>query len=263
MAAWTPRSGGGSWDSSSASTPCAWRRPRNRATPRRPCPPPTSWLCSWTGTCATTSTRRRSPTNDRLIFSKGHASTLVYAIFRAAGALSEDELLTYRKHGSPLEGHPTPVLPWVDVATGSLGQGLPIGVGTALAAKYLDRVPARTWVLCGDSEMAEGSIWEAFEHGGALRARQPDRDRRRQPPGSAWGDDGRLGSRPLCRASAGVRVACDPGRRARRGGRRPRVRRGARDQGQADGDRRADDQGQGRRRGRGRERVPRQAARRP
>jgi transketolase len=107
----------------------------------------------------------KSPTNDRLIFSKGHASTLVYAIFRAAGALSETELLTYRKHGSPLEGHPTPVLPWVDVATGSLGQGLPIGVGTALAAKYLDRVPARTWVLCGDSEMAEGSIWEAFEHG--------------------------------------------------------------------------------------------------
>jgi transketolase len=106
----------------------------------------------------------KSPTNDRLIFSKGHASTLVYAIFRAAGAVSVEELLTYRKHGSPLEGHPTPVLPWVDVATGSLGQGLPIGVGTALAAKYLDRVPARTWVLCGDSEMAEGSIWEAFEH---------------------------------------------------------------------------------------------------
>jgi transketolase len=106
----------------------------------------------------------KSPTNDRLIFSKGHASTLVYAIFRAAGVASEEELLTYRKHGSPFEGHPTPVLPWVDVATGSLGQGLPIGVGTALAAKYLDRVPARTWVLCGDSEMAEGSIWEAFEH---------------------------------------------------------------------------------------------------
>jgi transketolase len=106
----------------------------------------------------------KSSTNDRLIFSKGHASTLVYAIFRAAGALSEEELLTYRKRGSPLEGHPTPVLPWVDVATGSLGQGLPIGVGTALAAKYLDRVPARTWVLCGDSELAEGSVWEAFEH---------------------------------------------------------------------------------------------------
>ena len=106
----------------------------------------------------------KSPANDRLIFSKGHASTLLYSIYRAAGVVSDDELLTYRKHGSPLEGHPTPVLPWVDVATGSLGQGLPIGVGTALAAKYLDRLPARTWVLCGDSEMAEGSIWEAFEH---------------------------------------------------------------------------------------------------
>jgi transketolase len=104
------------------------------------------------------------PGNDRLIFSKGHASTLVYSILRAAGAITEEELLTYRKLGSRLEGHPTPVLPWIDVATGSLGQGLPIGVGTALAAKYLDRLPARTWVLCGDSEMAEGSIWEAFEH---------------------------------------------------------------------------------------------------
>jgi transketolase len=106
----------------------------------------------------------KSPANDRLIFSKGHASTLVYSIFRAAGAISSEELLSYRKLGSVLEGHPTPVLPWVDVATGSLGQGLPIGVGTALAQKRLDRVPARTWVLCGDSEMAEGSMWEAFEH---------------------------------------------------------------------------------------------------
>jgi transketolase len=106
----------------------------------------------------------KSPANDRLIFSKGHASTLVYAIYRAGGAISEEELLTYRKFGSQLEGHPTPVLPWIDVATGSLGQGLPIGVGTALAQKRLDRVPARTWVLCGDSEMAEGSMWEGFEH---------------------------------------------------------------------------------------------------
>ncbi len=106
----------------------------------------------------------KSAANDRLIFSKGHASTLLYAIYKAAGVVSDEELLTYRKHGSRLEGHPTPVLPWVDVATGSLGQGLPIGVGTALAAKYLDRLPARTWVLCGDSELAEGSIWEAFEH---------------------------------------------------------------------------------------------------
>jgi transketolase len=106
----------------------------------------------------------KSAANDRLIFSKGHASTLLYAIYRAADAISDEELLTYRTLGSRLEGHPTPVLPWVDVATGSLGQGLPIGVGVAIAGKYLDRVPFRTWVLCGDSETAEGSVWEAFEH---------------------------------------------------------------------------------------------------
>jgi transketolase len=106
----------------------------------------------------------KSPANDRLIFSKGHASTLYYAILRAVGAISDEELLTYRKFGSMLEGHPTPLIPWVDVATGSLGQGLPIGVGMGLAAKYLDRLPSRVWVLCGDSEMAEGSMWEAFEH---------------------------------------------------------------------------------------------------
>ncbi len=102
--------------------------------------------------------------NDKLVFSKGHASTLLYAIYRAAGAISDSDLLTYRQFGSRLEGHPTPILPWVDVATGSLGQGLPIGVGMGLAGKYLDQLPYRVWVLCGDSEMAEGSMWEAFEH---------------------------------------------------------------------------------------------------
>ena len=103
-------------------------------------------------------------TNDRLVFSKGHASTLLYAMFRAAGAITDEELLTYRQFGSMLEGHPTPLIPWVDVATGSLGQGLPIGVGMAIAGKRLDRLPYRVWVLCGDSETAEGSIWEAFQH---------------------------------------------------------------------------------------------------
>jgi len=105
-----------------------------------------------------------SPANDHLIFSKGHASPLLYSVFKAVGVVSDDELMTgYRRFGSRLEGHPTPVLPWVDVATGSLGQGLPDAVGVALAGKYLDESPFRVWVLCGDSEMAEGSIWEALD----------------------------------------------------------------------------------------------------
>src|SRR6267143_4977842 len=77
--------------------------------------------------------RPESLANDHLIFSKGHASPLVYAMFRAAGAIDDAELLTFRKSDARLEGHPTPILPWVDVATGSLGQGLPIAVGVALA----------------------------------------------------------------------------------------------------------------------------------
>ena len=103
------------------------------------------------------------PNNDHLIFSKGHASPLLYSMYKAAGAITDEELLTLRKFRSRLEGHPTPVLPWVDVATGSLGQGLPIGVGIALAGKYLDKLPYHVWVLLGDSETAEGSVWEAFD----------------------------------------------------------------------------------------------------
>jgi len=108
--------------------------------------------------------RPGDPDNDHLIFSKGHASPLLYSMFKAAGVVSDEELMTgYRRFGSRLEGHPTPVLPWVDVATGSLGQGLPDGVGVALAGRYLDELPYRVWVLCGDSETAEGSIWEALD----------------------------------------------------------------------------------------------------
>src|SRR5215469_11165004 len=109
-------------------------------------------------------TEPHEPANDHLIFSKGHASPLLYAVFKAAGVVSDEELMTgYRRFGQRLEGHPTPMLPWVDVATGSLGQGLPDGVGVALAGKYLDRRAYRIWVLCGDSELAEGSIWEAAD----------------------------------------------------------------------------------------------------
>jgi transketolase len=104
------------------------------------------------------------PANDHLIFSKGHASPLLYSMFKAAGVISDEELMTgYRRFGSRLEGHPTPVLPWVDVATGSLGQGLPDGVGIALAGRFLDELPYHVWVLCGDSETAEGSMWEALD----------------------------------------------------------------------------------------------------
>ncbi len=104
-----------------------------------------------------------NPNNDRFVLSKGHAAPLLYAAYKAAGAISDEELLSLRKFGSRLEGHPVPILPWVDVATGSLGQGLPIAVGMALAGEYLDKLPYHVWVLLGDSEMAEGSVWEALE----------------------------------------------------------------------------------------------------
>lgn len=114
--------------------------------------------------------RPAHPGNDRFVLSKGHASPLLYSAFKAAGAIDDEELLTFRKEGSRLEGHPTPQrLPWVETATGSLGQGLPVGVGIALAGKRLDHSDHRVWVLCGDSEMAEGSVWEAAEHAGYER----------------------------------------------------------------------------------------------
>src|SRR5919198_1061058 len=111
----------------------------------------------------------KNPANDHLIFSKGHASPLAYALFRAAGAITGEELMSFRKLGSRLEGHPTPVVPWVDVATGSLGQGLPIAVGLALAGKRLFAAPYHVWVLTGDSELTEGSIWEGLDHAGHER----------------------------------------------------------------------------------------------
>ncbi|MFV0132759.1 transketolase [Streptomyces sp. HMX87] len=111
--------------------------------------------------------RPAHPGNDRFVLSKGHASPLLYSAYKAAGVIDDEELLTFRRLGSRLEGHPTPQrLPWVETATGSLGQGLPVGAGIALAGKRLDRTEYRVWVLCGDSELAEGSVWEAAEHAG-------------------------------------------------------------------------------------------------
>jgi transketolase len=108
--------------------------------------------------------RPQFPNNDRLIFSKGHATPLFYSLWVAAGKLEGAYFeANYRKFGSPLEGHPSVVFPYVEAATGSLGQGLSVGLGIALNAKYLDMLPYRTYVLLGDSEMAEGSVWEALE----------------------------------------------------------------------------------------------------
>jgi transketolase len=104
------------------------------------------------------------PANDRFVLSKGHAAPLLYATLKAVGAISDKELLSLRRFGSPIQGHPAPLpdMPWIDVATGSLGQGLPIGLGMAFAMR-VNGSPGRVWVMLGDSEMAEGSIWEAME----------------------------------------------------------------------------------------------------
>lgn len=98
--------------------------------------------------------------NDRFILSKGHAAPLLYAVWAETGLFPAGELVKLRTLGSDLEGHPTPRLPFVDVATGSLGQGLSVGVGMALCAR-LDQLDYKTYVLLGDGEIAEGSVWEA------------------------------------------------------------------------------------------------------
>ena len=98
--------------------------------------------------------------NDRFILSKGHAAPLLYAAWAEAGLFPTSELLKLREWGNDLEGHPTPRLPFVDVATGSLGQGLSVGVGMALSARQ-DKLDFRTYVLLGDGECAEGAVWEA------------------------------------------------------------------------------------------------------
>ncbi len=105
----------------------------------------------------------RCPGSDRFILSKGHAAPLLYAAWAEAGLFDKADLVRLRTLDSDLEGHPTPRLPFVDVATGSLGQGLSAGIGLALNAKFLDRSSFRTYVLMGDGESVEGSVWEAAE----------------------------------------------------------------------------------------------------
>ena len=111
----------------------------------------------------------RHPGNDRFVLSKGHAASALYAWLKLLGAIDDEELLTYASPGSRLEGHPRPVLPWVDVATGSLGQGIAAGVGLALSLSRLEHSPAHVFVQCGHSEMAEGSVWESFDHASHYR----------------------------------------------------------------------------------------------
>lgn len=103
------------------------------------------------------------PNSDRFVLSKGHAAPLLYAAWAEAGLFPKSDLLKLRTISSDLEGHPTPRLPFVDMATGSLGQGLPVGVGLAFNAKSIDKTDYRTYVLMGDGESAEGSVWEAAE----------------------------------------------------------------------------------------------------
>jgi transketolase len=113
----------------------------------------------------------RSPANDRFVLSKGHAAPVLYAALKAIGAIDDGQLLSLRRFGSPVQGHPAPTteIPWIEVATGSLGQGPAIGLGMALAMR-LDESPGRVWVLLGDSEASEGSVWEAMEAASHHRA---------------------------------------------------------------------------------------------
>lgn len=100
---------------------------------------------------------------DRFVLSKGHASSVLYSVLSQLGYFPKEELMTFRLFGSRLQGHPVPVCPGIDVATGSLGQGLSVACGMAMGLK-LDKNPAKVFCLMGDGELQEGSVWEAFMH---------------------------------------------------------------------------------------------------
>ncbi|MEQ2206220.1 hypothetical protein XENOCAPTIV_025936, partial [Xenoophorus captivus] len=104
----------------------------------------------------------RNPNNDRFILSKGHAAPVLYAVWAEVGYLKENELLNLRKVDSILEGHPVPKQQFVDVATGSLGQGLGAACGMAYTGKYFDKASYRVFCLLGDGELSEGAVWEAM-----------------------------------------------------------------------------------------------------
>ena len=159
----------------------------------------------------------QDPDNDRFVLSKGHAAPILYAAWAEAGLFPRERLMELRTFESDLEGHPTPRLPFVDVATGSLGQGICAAVGIALNARRIGS-GYRTYVLLGDGEIAEGSVWEAADSAVALQARQPLRDRRRQRarPEPAH----RVPPRPRSHRRALERVRLEGHRR-----RRPRHRR--------------------------------------
>jgi transketolase len=103
----------------------------------------------------------RHSQNDRLVLSKGHAAPALYAAFFRAGFISEAQLMSLRLKDSIIEGHPVPKIPFVDVATGSLGQGLSVAAGMAYSSKYYDKLDNKIFCICGDGEVAEGSVWEA------------------------------------------------------------------------------------------------------
>ena len=151
--------------------------------------------------------------NDHLIFSKGHASPLLYGLYKAVGAITDEELMTYRTFGSRLEGHPTPIIPWVDVATGSLGQGLAIAVGVALAGKYLDTSPLPRLGALRRQRARRGLDLGGARQGRSLRPLQPHGDLRRQPPRAARAHRIRVGSRYLPAPRRSLRL---PGHRHRR-----------------------------------------------
>jgi len=108
----------------------------------------------------------RDPSSDRLILSKGHAAPILYAAWAEAGLFPVEELRNLRKVDSDLEGHPTPRLSFIDVGTGSLGQGISVAAGMAYVGKYMDKADYRTYVLVGDGEAAEGAVWESLHFAG-------------------------------------------------------------------------------------------------